>query len=221
MILTAALVAVVVLTPIYYVAGRVVGLSKEFWDVFSCTSTVAVAIVIGYQLFFVVQFATLQRQARVISSPLDTRIPFVAGWVWVYGGFYYGLIGIPVVFLEKSGGCFELIIGGFILLLLISPIYLLFPTVCPQEWRRFEVHDFSGRFLRFIQSFDNGRTCLPSLHCVLAAYSTSFLPISPLSLLIPILVSISCVLVKQHSVSDILPSLVLGFLWGFFVKVMF
>jgi len=75
MILAAALVAVVVLTPIYYAAGRVVGLNNEFWDVFSCTSSVAVAIVIGYQLFFLVQFATLRRQVRVICSALDTRIP--------------------------------------------------------------------------------------------------------------------------------------------------
>src|SRR2546425_2860129 len=129
MILTAALVAVVVLTPIYYVAGRVVGLSKEFWDVFSCTSTVAVAIVIGYQLFFVVQFATLQRQARVISSPLDTRIPFVAGWVWVYGGFYLWAIGISPGFFEKKGGVVVFIFCGFIFVFVVFSLFFFFSNL--------------------------------------------------------------------------------------------
>jgi hypothetical protein len=220
-IVTIALVADVVLTPIYYTFGRMLKLNIEFLDVFSCTSSLAVALVIGYQLFFLVQFATLGRQTQVVFCTLDTRIPFVVEWVWIYGGFYYGLIGIPVVFIKKSVECFDFITGGLVLLMLLSPIYLLFPTSCPSAWRRFEVHNASGRFLKFIQSFDNGRTCLPSLHCVLAAYSASFLPTSPFSLLIPVLVSISCVFVKQHSVLEIIPSLVIGYLWGWVVKTMF
>src|SRR5215469_14684384 len=117
-----------------------------------------------------------------------------------------------------SSQCVTCITGGFIILMVSSVIFLLWPTRCPSEWRQYQVAGPSSRFLAIIQNLDRGRNCCPSMHCTLAAYTATFIPSLLLVFFIPALISLSCVFVKQHSVIDLPGSLAFGFAIGVIVN---
>jgi hypothetical protein len=204
--------------PCYYLIGRSAGTGASLADVYLWTAIFIVALLAGYELFFAVQTMTLHREARVVSSPLDNRIPFVVQWVWVYSFVYYCLLGLPLAFFSHISQCLTCIAGGFVILMLSSIVYLNWPTRCPSEWHAYQVTGISTRVLAFIQRMDQGRNCCPSLHCTLAAYTASFVPSTILLLAIPALICLSCLFVKQHSVLDLPSSLIFGFSMGAFVN---
>jgi hypothetical protein len=204
--------------PCYHLIGKFAGTVTSLSDVYLRTIFFVLALLAGYELFFVVQTLTLRRKAHVVRSRLDDRIPFVVQWVWVYSFAYYFLLGLPLSFLGRLGQCLTCIGGGFAILLLSSIVYLAWPTTCPPEWRSYKVTGTASRVLAFVQTMDRGRNCNPSLHCTLAAYTASFVPSTFLLLGIPALICLSCLFVKQHSVLDLPISLVFGFLVGAIVN---
>jgi hypothetical protein len=203
------------LAPCYYIIGRPFHVGARLSDLYLFTFAFAIALLVGYQIFFSVQALTTNRKAHIVYSNLDSRIPFVVQWVWVYGLVYYALLGLPLAFFSHLGQCLKCIAGGFTILVIASAIFLMWPTRCPPEWRRFPVTGPSSRFLAFIQRMDKGQNCCPSLHCTLAAYTATFIPSVALLFLIPALICLSCVLVKQHSIIDLPGGLAFGFVIGF------
>jgi hypothetical protein len=182
------------------------------------TSVSAVAALTGYEIFFAVQVISLKRKAHIVCSTLDARVPFVAHWVWIYGVLYYALVGLPLAFFNRLDQCLTFICGGLAILFLSAPVFLLWPTTCPPQWRRFERTGISSRFLAFIQQTDLGRNCCPSLHCTLSAYAATFIPSHIFLFAMPALICLSCIFVKQHSVVELPVSLLFGFVIGFIVK---
>jgi hypothetical protein len=209
-LLFAALASLLILPPLYYTAGYLIGIGQGFYSIFLRTLGTVAAVAVGYQLFFLVQAVHPPRKTRIVGTSLDDKIPFSPRWVWVYGMLYYLFLGLPIAFIGTSGKLIVFIAGGSVILLIAIPIYILWPSESPARWRSFPCAGISARFLMAIQSLDNGRACFPSLHCALSAYSATFVPYKPAAIGIPIVVSLSCVFVKQHSVLDIPVSLALG-----------
>ena len=154
----------------------------------------------------------------MLLSRLDGWIPFQEKWVWIYSGAYYGILGLPLAYLRTDRECVTFIASGVGLFLLSTLVHILFPTRCPAEWRQYSVDGLSTRFLASVQYYDTGLSCFPSLHCAFAAYAAVTLPFGLLTLLLPLIISASCMFVKQHSIVEIPGSLIIGGIWGLAVR---
>jgi hypothetical protein len=217
-ILVYAAASILVLGPIYYAIGQFVDTEISIWKMYYFTAVAGASVLLGYQIFFSIQALVVRRKLRVLYTSIDKYIPFVVQWVWVYGALYYLVLGLPLAFFSRFSQCLTYVSGGFVILLLSTPIFLLLPTRCPPEWRNYKRSDISSRFLAFIQHFDVGVNCCPSLHCALTAYAASFIPSYTILFVTPIVISLSCSFVKQHSVLELPASLIFGFIIGFVVN---
>lgn len=196
----------------YYFGSRL-----QFFEYQQFTVVVAGIIAGGYQLYFWVQRNSLHKNALCMKISLDDLIPFWPRWVWFYSLLYYVMIGLTVISIRDLAEGIHLIYGGLMLLASGAAIFYFFPTEVPESFRQFKINSRSTRYLAFIQSMDNNRNAFPSMHCAIAAYIG--LAVIDLPLLGPWLgygfigiITISCVVVKQHVIVDTLFGLLLGVL---------
>jgi membrane-associated phospholipid phosphatase len=94
-------------------------------------------------------------------------------------------------------------------------IYYLYPTTVPLSFREFEVNSLSTRYLAFLQTMDNDRNAFPSMHCAVATYvglTVTGMPIIGMWLGYGfiIMITISCLTVKQHVLVDTVAGVALG-----------
>jgi hypothetical protein len=205
--------AALALSVLYQLIATVCGIHRPFWTTMWMTLLTEAVVLFGYEVFFAVQRAAASRRPRVIEVWIDGRIPFYSPAVWVYGGLYYAALLLPIAFTTSPLLWCKRLLAGFVMVVAVLPLYSLWPTSCPPAWRQFDDgHRVSMRLLNFIRSRDDGRACLPSMHCALAAYSATLLPPSPINYAIPLAVAASCLLVKQHSFWDTPAGLALGVL---------
>ena len=187
-------------------------LSLEEYIVFS--TLVAIVVTGCYQLFFWVQRNNFRFRTRCFAIPLDSRIPFWPSWVWIYSFLYYIAIGFVVASIQSITEGVYLIFGAVMLLLAQVAFFYLFPSTVPPDYRKYEANSLATKFLKFVQGKDNGRNCMPSMHCSVAMYvSMALYPsIGNAAWIFAGLIAVSCLLVKQHQIADILPGLGLGWL---------
>ncbi len=185
-------------------------LSLEEYIVFS--SLVAIVVTGCYQLFFWVQRNNYYFKTRCFVSPWDKYIPFWPSWVWIYSFLYYIAIGFVVASIQSIAEGVSLIFGAILLLLSQVFFFFFFPSTVPAAYRQYEGNNFSTSYLKFVQGKDNGRNCMPSMHCSIAMYvSLVLFPVIGIASWVFIgLIAISCLLVKQHQMADILPGIALG-----------
>ena len=187
-------------------------LSFEEYLVF--ISLLAIVITGGYQLFFWVQRNNYHYKTRCFVSPLDKFIPFWPSCVWIYSFLYYAAIGLVVISIQSITEGVYLIFGGILLLLVQMFFFYFFPFTVPSEYREYKDNTISTRYLKFVQAKDNGRNCMPSMHCSVAMYVSLILysSIGNISWLFIISIAASCLLVKQHQMADIPPGIALGWI---------
>lgn len=169
----------------------------------------------GYQIYFWAQRNGRHRPARSLKIAFDDRIPFWPRWVWIYTVLYYAMIGMTVVVVRDAADGIHLIFGGLVVLGVGSVVFYFFPTYVPEDFRSFEVTGLSTRFLAFVQSMDSNRNAFPSMHCAITTYvglTLSAIPVfGPyIGVAYIVLVTVSCLVVKQHVVVDCLAGIVLG-----------
>lgn len=207
------IVSIPVFAWLYYVVGTTFfdsPLSLEDYIVFS--TLVAIVVTGCYQLFFWVQRNNFRFRTRCFVTSFDSYIPFWPSWVWIYSFLYYIAIGFVVASIQSIEEGVYLIFGAVMLLLSQVAIFYLFPSTVPPEYRQYPSNSFATRFLRFVQGKDNGRNCMPSMHCSVAMYVSLVLypAIGAYSWVFVGLIAISCLFVKQHQIADILPGIGLG-----------
>ena len=198
---------------LYYLVGTTwfdSPLSLEEYVVFS--TLVAIIVTGCYQLFFWVQRNNFYFKTRCFVLPLDQHIPFWPSWVWIYSFLYYIAIGFVVASIQSIAEGVYLIFGAILLLLAQVFFFFFFPSTVPPEYRQYEGNSISTRFLKFVQGKDNGRNCMPSMHCSVAMYVSLVLypAIGDAAWVFTGLIAVSCLLVKQHQTADILPGIALG-----------
>ena len=163
-------------------------------------------LIVGiYQFYFWCQRNTLFA-ARELGLPLDERIPYSPGWVWIYSFLYYPVI----LYLNanfRSAQEFTQVAASFLLLLALqSAFFLLFPVRTPDHWRAINLRrTLSERFLAFVQRFDASNNSFPSMHTSVATLTALHL-YSHLGILVfafPALIGVSCLLTKQHYLVDV------------------
>ena len=169
-------------------------------------------------LFFVVEHVITDNY-WVSYCPLDDMIPFVRQFVFVYVLWYPLMAGMALWLLFRSKRAFlryaHAVIAGLTLSIVI---FFIWPS--GQNLRPAEVTggDLAAVLMRLIYAADTNTNVLPSMHVVgtLAAVRAAFEPdcfegkwqrwaIAALGLLI----NASTVLIKQHSLLDLLAGVIL------------
>lgn len=155
--------------------------------------------------------------------PLDDKIPFLPGFIYAYITWYPLLLLPPFVFLAKGDGpAFTryalFIIFGFSISLLICALFPNCQLLRP-DLNKTEIGNFSSFIVAGVYGADTPTNVLPSMHVVgclgviFSAFDGDDLRRGRWILVFwGLLVSVSTVFVKQHSVLDLLTGLVLGFL---------
>jgi hypothetical protein len=200
---------------IYFLVGKYIANSPLSYGNYLAFTTVLATVIVGaYQVFFWVQRNNYYFRTRCLKARMDDFIPFWPKWIWIYSFSYYILIGMVVASVKSIEQGVNVVFGGLILLIFQCACFMLFPCTVPAAWRKYKVSSLSTRFMKFVQRLDNGRNCFPSMHCSVAMYVglVLFPILSYYSLIMVLLVAISCLFVKQHQAADIVPGLLVGWL---------
>lgn len=160
---------------------------------------------------------------NIISSPLDKYIPFVPIFIipYLFWFVYIAVPGVYFLFCEKEVFCRLMYFGmiGMTVFLLISWIYPNGLTIRPHE---FVDQNIFTQLTRYVYSVDTPTNVLPSIHVFnsvgiyLAVKDSKILGskkgIRYASLTVTILIILSTMFVKQHSVVDVLSGLILSYI---------
>lgn len=175
--------------------------------------TLSVFLIIGgYQFYFWCQRNQL-RPSLEFRSPIDERIPYWPGWVWIYSFLYYPAILYVGIVVESPGQFTHLAISYLLLLGFQVAFFLTFPVVTPEDWRARNQHrTLSERFLAFVQSVDARSNCFPSMHVSVAMLTAMHLypKLGAWAVAFPVLIGLSCLFTKQHYLVDIPAGAALG-----------
>ena len=173
-----------------------------------------ILIVGAYQFYFFTQRHPL-RPARVLHSPLDEKIPFVAWWSWVYSFLYYPAI-LYLNWLMADSRQFVMTAFSFLVLLFVQMLFFwLLPVSTPPHWRSVNTgKTASEKFLLFVQKFDQSSNCFPSMHVSVAMLTAMYAypSMGAAAFVFPVLIALSCMFTKQHYLMDLPAGAFLGWL---------
>jgi hypothetical protein len=166
----------------------------------------SIVLIVGtYQFYFLTQRHQFT-PVRTFHFSWDEKIPFVAGWSWIYSFLYYPAI-LLLNWLVQDSTQFTLTAFSFMLLLVMQMVaFYFFPVATPAHWRSFNKgQSLSERFLLFVQKFDQSTNCFPSMHVSVAMLTALHaLPtFGPVVYVFPLLIAISCIFTKQHYLIDL------------------
>ncbi len=157
-----------------------------------------------------------------ISCPLDQKIPFVKYAVIPYASWFLWLAAAALHLVVKESGetRWRVMAPMYSGLLLIQLFCLLVPNGINLRPGEVIGNDLCAILVRAIESVDNPSNVCPSMH----VYSTIFLDLSvqrsqnlpskvlrPCARVLDILICCSTMLLKQHSVVDVIAALVFAF----------
>ncbi|OAT37427.1 phosphatase PAP2 family protein [Proteus myxofaciens] len=170
-------------------------------------------LIVGvYQFYFFTQRYTL-KEAKIINSPLDEKIPFWPWWSWIYSFLYYPAI-LYLNWIIQDSRQFIMIVFSYIILLVMQMFFfVVFPVATPAHWRTMNSgKKVSEKFLKFVQHFDDSSNCFPSMHVSVATLTAclAYATLGPLVFLFPLLIALSCMFTKQHYLIDLPAGALLG-----------
>jgi len=196
----------------HWLALRLTPAPMPLRDSVAFLSVLAVAVTGGYQVFFWVQRNNCYFPLRSLHCRLDDIVPFWPNWVWIYSVLQFVAMAAVLLRLSSINEGVRLAFGGLVLLIVHSAFAMVFPCSVPRRYREYSVTDAATRYLKMVQSFDNGRNCFPSLHCALTAFVGAALwPVLGYgSVALVTAIVLSCLFVKQQNLADLLPGILLG-----------
>lgn len=152
-----------------------------------------------------------------VYCPLDDIIPFNEIFLIPYMYWFIYLVGIHFYTLCYDTEAFEKLMKFIIITYSTAIIcYFLFPTCQELRPARFERDNFLTRFMTAFYCFDTNTNVCPSIHVIgslavlFSSWNTKGLDTPALrtaSLIICVLICLSTVFLKQHSVIDIVAAL--------------
>lgn len=179
-----------------------------------------------YFPFYILWFELLGHRGEInwhmIESPLDAYIPFLEGFIIPYYLWFAFVPGVMIFFFFKSKEAF---VRCAIFLFTGMTISLITFTAYPTAVDFRPVLSELGRsnlcisLTEFMYSIDPGTNVLPSIHCfnslglMVAVFeeecTKKHLWLRIISVILGISISLSTVLVKQHSIIDIFYALLM------------
>jgi hypothetical protein len=184
-----------------------------------------VYLVIGvYQQYFWTKNNKLRKEKIIPKTKIDEYFYDIIGendnWVYIYNFIYYFIFGLVIISIRDYKHFAIIVIGGIMMLTGLSIIWYLFPNDIHSRMKT------DKYFLKKTQIIDtDGNNASPSAHVVFAMYSfyllkniIGYIP----ALIIPILISISCMATTQHVSSDIILGIIYSILfYNFILKKIF
>ena len=172
-------------------------------------------IIGGYQQYFWTKKNKLRKEKIMPKTRLDKYIYNIFGendsWVYIYNFIYYFIFGLVVISIRDYTHFAILVIGGIAMMTGLSIIWYLFPNEISSRMKT------NKYFLKKTQAIDEvGNNCCPSAHVVFAMYSFYLLKniIGYMAaIMIPILISISCMATTQHVSTDIILGVIYSILF--------
>ncbi|HOY96398.1 MAG TPA: prolipoprotein diacylglyceryl transferase, partial [Catalimonadaceae bacterium] len=165
---------------------------------------------IGYEAFILSGFPADGISSGII---LDTKIPLISWTVTIYSFSYFFTVSTPF-FIRRNKELRHFISTSWIATLVGFVCFLIFPLVVPPSG--IPASDFFGEWLAIEKSSDGPMASFPSFHVIWAIIAGHFIRQSFGRYRIPIwgmviLISISCLTTKTHTLSDVLFGVVVGF----------
>lgn len=173
-----------------------------------------ILIIGGYQFYFWCQRNPLA-PPRELRLPIDDRIPYWPGWVWIYGFLYWPGVLYTNWVIESSRQFVYLALSFLGLLAMQMAFFVLFPVATPESWRAINGRrTWSERFLAFVQRLDARSNSFPSMHTSVATLTALYLlpHFGAWAFLFPALIALSCLFTKQHYLVDLPAGAALGWL---------
>jgi hypothetical protein len=165
-----------------------------------------VYLVIGvYQQYFWTKTNKIRKETIIPQTPIDHYVHSLFAindsWTYIYNFIYYFVFGLIIISIKSYKHFATLIFGGIAMMTGLSAIWYLYPNIVKNRM----VTD--NYFLQKTQIIDNNtNNACPSAHVVFSMYAfyllrnvVGYLP----AVIVPILVSISCLTTTQHVSTDI------------------
>lgn len=168
-------------------------------------------ILLSFQtvLYFGSEF--FQSKIHDVKRPVDDKIPFLPWTVLPYCFWFPLIVFYPLVVFRTDTYSYCSYLMTMVMEILISVVcYLIYPT---SFQRPVPPNDFWGNFMKFIYHGSyRGLNCAPSLHCsscflVICVSSTCVgmnLWIRIFTILIAVMIVLSTLTTKQHTLIDVL-----------------
>jgi len=186
----------------------------SIYDVIALVAVKNILTLGGYQIYFWPQ-RNYDPKKRILLQPtvLDRSIPAIPQAYWIYSPLYYIVFNLAFLSLPDYK---ITMLNAWLMLMHASFWFLNFPTGIAQEFRekvRGAPMDKATKFVMdLVHTHDSEDNACPSMHCAFAMFIALIIyPFYPtLAIAFPLLISVSCLVCKQHLIMDIIPGLILG-----------
>jgi len=196
---------------------NLIGLNSVY-DVIALIAVKNILTLGAYQMYFWPQRNyKINRKILLQPTVFDRWIPAIPQAYWIYSPLYY--IVFNLAFLALTDYKITML-NAWLMLLHASFWFWYFPTGISNEFRESIKNAPMDKATRFVMNLvhdhDSEDNACPSMHCAFAMFVALIIyPFYPLfAILFPIIISLSCLVCKQHLVIDIIPGLALGGLHG-------
>ena len=153
------------------------------------------------------------RTASVFILPGEERWPFRARWVFVYLPGAVLELAAVIAATPAVGPALRICAGGMLCVVLQTVWFVLLPTRVPASFRDVTLGTgLADALVRRMWAHDGPYNALPSGHCSLAVYVGLSLAMltHPIVLCWPLLVCVSCLYTRQHTIPDVLAGAAFG-----------
>ncbi len=188
---------------------------KDFFkEIINKDFLISIFCLMGLQAIVYIFIKYLQFDYHSGLSTIDSIIPFVPHFIYIYNIFYpFVFIVLYYVFCNDKEKYYQGILAGVIGYLLSDIIFLVYPTIMIRPYVIYDKLDFlTGLIIKITYSIDNPPlNCFPSVHCLFCFQVIYTTVISRniarnkkiIITLVSLLIALSTVLVKQHYFYDI------------------
>jgi len=178
------------------------------WNRVSVFILVFIPWLVLYQLVII---SYVPEDAISVYLKFENQIPVIEWTEAFYVSSYIFVLLAPILVRKKNQ--LRKFMGDFLLATGIG-IFIQFFVPLIAVPRPFEASNMLGELLQFERAYDSPAAAFPSFHVALsfvayAAYAKIFPKAKALFLLIPVLISISCITTGMHGIIDILGGLLL------------
>lgn len=189
-----------------------------------------IIFLVGYQSILYLISKLTPLKMTMLSSGIDSKIPFISYFIYFYIFWYIMLLAVPYLLyiFDKNSFC-KYFTSSFICITIAFFIYSLFPTsMVRADIEGAGITNFIVKFIYFIDT--PVMNCFPSMHCILSflfIYSSLTCQNMPnwckgsISIL-SLLVVASTLFVKQHVLLDVVSAFIISSVIYFvFLKIEF
>lgn len=184
----------------------------------------------NYKLFLTIAFLVIYQsllyliskltpiKATILTSTIDSRIPFISYFIYFYILWYVMLFIVPYLLYKSDKEIFKkYFVSTFISITIAGLIYILFPTSIVRA--SINGSGITNFIVKFIYLIDTPvMNCFPSMHCIISfLFIFSVIGCRNLSnkykwviSILSCLIVISTLLVKQHVVVDVISGFIIS-----------